>query len=98
VVAAPGIVLGDVSITTGWPLWRISWQIVVATLSSPPGFRPKAMSSFTLQAIQRSSVTRATAANPMPVVRHTTSRIIGTALMRATASRSAWKSVDIGPQ
>ena len=82
---------------TGSPLWRISWQIVVSTLSSPPGLRPNWMSSFTLQAIQRSSVTRATAANPMPVVRHTTSRIVGTALMRAMASRSAWKSLDMPP-
>ena len=55
------------------------------------------MSSFTLQAIQRPSVTRATAANPMPVVRHTTSKIVGTTLMRAMASRSAWKSVDMTP-
>ncbi len=44
------------------------------------------MSSFTEQAIQRSSVTRATAAKPMPVVRQTTSRIVGTAAICRTAA------------
>ena len=59
-----------------------------STLSSPPGFSPKLMSSRTLQAIHRSSVTRATAANRMPVVRHTMSRIVGIALMLLTAAMS----------
>ena len=77
--------------TTPSPLARISLQIVVSSLSSPPGFSPKLISSRTAQAIQRSSVTRATAAKPMPVVRHTTSRIVGTASIRATAARSPWK-------
>src|SRR5215211_4039360 len=48
--------------TTGRPLARISLQIVVSTLSSPPGASPKLISSRTAQAIQRSSVTLATAA------------------------------------
>ena len=58
-------------------------------VSSPPGLRPKLMSSRTAQATQRSSVTRATAAKPMPVVRQTTSRMVGTASMRATAATSS---------
>ena len=81
------------SITTASRAARISSQIVVSTLSSPPGFSPKAISSRTAQAIQRSSVTRATAAKPMPVVRQTTSRIVGTASMPAMADRSALMSV-----
>ena len=75
--------------TTGSPLPRIWSQIVVSTLSSPPGCSPNWISSRTAQATHRSSVTRATAANPIPVVRHTTSRIIGTASIRATAATSA---------
>ena len=72
-------------------------KIVVFTASSPPGWRPKAISSRTAQAIHRSSVTRATAAKPMPVVRHTTSRIIGTTSILATAARSSAKlSVTMG--
>jgi hypothetical protein len=63
--------------------------MVVATSSSPPGSRPNRIPSRTAQATQRSSVTLATAAKPMPVVRQTTSRIAGTASMRATAARSA---------
>ena len=51
-----------------------------------------AISSFTLHAIHRSSVTRATAANPMPVVRQTTSRIKGTAAILLTAAISRSKS------
>ncbi len=47
------------------------------------------MSSRTLQAIQRSEVTRATAAKPIPVMRQTTSRIVGTTEMAPTASISA---------
>lgn len=66
---------------------------VVSTFSSPPGWRPNWMSSRTAQAIQRSSVTRATAAKSMPVVRQTTSRRVGTAWMRSMAARSASKSV-----
>jgi hypothetical protein len=62
------------------------------TFSSPPGFRPKSISSRTLQATQRSSVTRATAANRMPVARHTTSSMVGTDSMRLTLSTSARKS------
>jgi hypothetical protein len=53
----------------------------------PPALRPKSISSRTAQAIQRSSVTRAIAAKPMPVVRHTTSRMVGTASIRPTARR-----------
>jgi hypothetical protein len=49
------------------------------------------MSSLTAQATQRSSVTRATAAKPIPVVRHTTSRIVGTAAMLSTATTSLKK-------
>jgi hypothetical protein len=37
--------------TTACRLSRISSQIVVSTFSSPPGLRPKAMVSRTLQAI-----------------------------------------------
>ena len=48
-----------------------------------PGFNPKLMSSRTLQAIHRSSVTRATAAKRMPVVRQTMSRIVGNRLHAA---------------
>jgi hypothetical protein len=77
---------------TGCRLCRISWQIVLSTFNSPLGFNPKSMSSCTPQAIQRSSVTRATAANRIPVVRHTTSRIVGTASMRLTLLTSALKS------
>ena len=47
------------------------------------------MSSRTLQAIQRSAVTRATAAKPMPVRRQTTSRMVGTTETALTASISA---------
>ena len=79
--------------TTASPLCRISLQIVVSTFSSPPGFSPNAISSRTAQAIQRSSVTRATAAKPMPVVRQTTSRMRGTAAMPCTAAISALRSV-----
>ena len=79
--------------TTSCPLPRISLQIVVSTLSSPPGFRPNSISSRTAQATQRSSVTRATAAKPMPVVRQTTSRIVGTDTIWATAEISASISV-----
>ena len=57
-------------------LSRDPWQIVLSTFSSPPGFSPKLMSSRTLHAIHRSSVTRATAAKRMPVVRRTMSRIV----------------------
>jgi len=73
---------------TASPFCLISWQIVLSTLSSPPGFNPKLMSSRTLQAIHRSSVTRATAAKRMPVVRHTMSRMVGIALMLLTAAMS----------
>jgi len=71
--------------TTACWLWRISWQMVLSSSSSPPGASPKAISSFTLHAIQRLSVTHATAANPMPVRRHTVSRIVGTSPMALTA-------------
>ena len=72
---------------TALPLCLISWQSVVSTLSSPPGFNPKLMSSRTLQAIHLSSVTRATAAElARPVVRHTMPRIVGIALMLLTAA------------
>src|SRR5258705_5590196 len=81
------------SITTAWPLCRISWQMVVSSFSSPPGVRPNAISSRTAQQIQRFSVTRATAAKPMPVERHTTSRIRGTAAMPCTAAMSAPRSL-----
>ena len=50
------------------------------------------MLSSTLQTTQRSSVTRATAAKPIPVVRQTTSRMVGIASMRAMTSMSCWKS------
>jgi len=41
----------------------------------------------------RCSVTRATAAKPMPVDRHTTSRMRGTAAIPCTAAMSALRSV-----
>ena len=88
-VAAEGSSSATWSMTTAWPLARISLQIVVSTFSSPPGFSPNWISSRTAQAIQRSSVTRATAAKPMPVVRHTTSRIVGTASIRAIAATAS---------
>src|ERR1700722_2885670 len=81
---------------TALPLSLISWQIVDSTLSSPPGFNPKLMSSRTLQAIQRSSVTRATAAKRIPVVRHTMSRMVGIALMPPTAAISCANVLLIG--
>ena len=49
------------------------------------GLQAEATLSRTLQAIQRSSVTCATAANPMPVVLQTTSRMVGTAAICETA-------------
>jgi hypothetical protein len=76
--------------TTASPDWRISLQMVVSSANSPPGCRPNWIWSSTLQTIQRLSVTRATAAKPMPVLRQTTSRMRGTASMRPTASISAW--------
>src|ERR1700681_3467573 len=78
--------------TASW-LCRISWHRVVSTSSSPPGTRPNSISSRTAQQTQRCSVTRATAAKPMPVDRHTTSRMRGTAAMRCTAAMSALRSV-----
>ena len=54
------------------------------------------MSSLTLHVIQRSSVTRATAANLMPVKRHTTSRMVGTAPISCTAAMSVWNSAAAG--
>ena len=68
---------------------RTSWHKVLHTSSSPPGFKPKAISSRTAQTIHRSSVTRASAEKPMPVARHNTSRMVGTAAMFATFSRSS---------
>ena len=62
--------------------------MVDLTSSSPPGSRPKPIRSRVLQAIQRSSVTRATAAKPIPVIRQTTSRILGTAAISAMRSMS----------
>jgi hypothetical protein len=64
-----------------------------STSSSPPGVRPNSISSRTAQHTQRCSVTRATAAKPIPVDRHTTSRIRGTAAIPCTAAMSALKSV-----
>jgi hypothetical protein len=69
--------------------------MVVSTLSSPPGSNPKAISSRTAQQIQRSSVTRATAAKPIPVERHTTSRMRGTAATPCTAAMSALSPVSM---
>ena len=71
---------------------RISLQIVVSSLSSPPGTKPKPRRSATWQAIHRSSVTRATAAKPIPVVRHTTFSMLATAAMRPIAAASRRKS------
>jgi hypothetical protein len=81
-------------ITTGSSASRTSLQMVVSTLSSPPTASPNPMSSRTPQAIQRSSVTRAMAAKPMPVVLHTTSRMVGTASMRETRSTAFACSSD----
>ena len=61
------------------------------------GPQAELISSFTAQAIQRSSVTRATAAKPMPVVRQTTSRIVGTKARRFTSSISGITVFSIGP-
>jgi len=48
-------------------------------VADPPGRSPKAISSRTAQATQRSFVTLATAAKPIPVVRQTISRMDATA-------------------
>jgi hypothetical protein len=56
------------------------------------------MSSLTLQAIHFSSVTRATAANPMPVVWQTTSRIVDTTGIRPIASISARTLFGLEPE
>ena len=79
VMAAISGVLGDIVDDDGFVALRISWQMVVSSSSSPPGTRPNSISSRTAQQTQRCSVTRATAAKAMPVERHTTSRIRGTA-------------------
>jgi hypothetical protein len=83
------IVLADTSsmATVSW-CRRISLQIVVSTFSSPPGTSPKSISSSARHVTQRSSVTRATAAKRIPVVRQTTSRIVGTAARRPMVSMS----------
>src|ERR1700751_3222418 len=78
--------------TASW-CCRISWQRVVSTTSSPPGTRPNAVSSRTAQQTHRCSVTRATAAKPMPVDRQATSRMRGTAEIPRTAAISVLKSV-----
>jgi hypothetical protein len=66
-------------------------------LDLAPGWSPNWISSRTSQAIQRSSLTRATAAKPMPVVRHTTSRIVGTTSIRAIAATSRSASSEVKP-
>jgi hypothetical protein len=70
--------------------------IVVLTSSSPPGSSPKAISSRTAQATQRSLVSRATAANPIPVVRQITSRMDATASICETADISPKESCEMG--
>ena len=72
----------------GLPFWRISLQSVVSSASSAPGCRPKPMLSCTAQAVQRDSVTRATAAKRMPVAWATAFRMVGTASMRLIAAMS----------
>jgi hypothetical protein len=62
-------------------------------LQLPAGTRPNSISSRTAQQTHRCSVTRATAAKPMPVDRHTTSRMRGTAAIPCTAAMSALRSV-----
>src|SRR3954470_16926940 len=79
--------------TTASRLCRISWQIVVSTLSSSPGFSPNASSSREAHVIHLSSVTRATAVNPIPVVRLTTSRMVETAAIPLTLAMSRSKSI-----
>ena len=64
--------------TTARRLSRISWQMVVSTFSSPPGLQAELDLVEDRAGDPASSVTRATAAKPMPVVRQTTSRIVGT--------------------
>jgi hypothetical protein len=93
-VVSEMFILCDVIDTTARPLSRISSQIVVLTSSSLPGASPKAISSRTGQAIQRSAVTLATAANPIPVVRQTTSKMEATASIWETAEMSAVKAVS----
>ena len=84
--------LGDVFDDHGWPLQRISSQIVVSTFNSPPGCNPNSISSRTEKAIQRLSVTRATAANPIPVVRQMTSSMVGSASIPPIRGISRWGS------
>ena len=59
-----------------------------------PGSSPKAISSRTAHATQRSCVTRATAAKPIPVVRQMTSRTDATASMREIAEMSAVRALS----
>ena len=62
---------------------------------SRPAMSPKSILSSAAQTTQRSSVTRATAANPRPVVSHTTSRILGIASKDWIVSISIRKSLAI---
>ena len=65
-----------------------SMQSVDSRSSCPPGVRPKLMSSLTAHAVQVSSLTRATAANLIPVDSHRTSSSVGTACSLPTAAMS----------
>jgi hypothetical protein len=69
---------------------------VVLTPNSPPGSRPKAISSRTAQAAERSCVTRATAANPVLVVGQITLRMDATASTWDTAEMSAVRAASSG--
>ena len=65
-----------------------SMQSVDSRSSCPPAVIPKLISSLTTHAVQVFSVTRATAANLIPVDSHKTSSSVGTAcnLLRAATS------------
>ena len=67
---------------------RTSWHSVDCERQLAAGHQAEADAILTAQAIQCSSVTRATAAKPMPVDSHSTFSRRGTASMRAIAAMS----------
>ena len=67
---------------------RTSWHSVDCSGRSPPGASPKPTRSSTAQATLCESVTRATAAKPMPIDSQSTFSRRGTASMRAMAAMS----------
>ena len=67
--------VGHIVDDDGFPVSRDFITDRALDLSSPPGCMPNVISSLTLQAIHLSSVTRETAATPIPVVRCIMSRM-----------------------